>query len=74
MDQTAKQQPVTFGGEQDFHIQFVLSIYWCDMMDGKSAGYYEHDNWPTDGPEWVFSWRVVYPNGSTRKTLHRQIR
>src|SRR5262249_57821624 len=53
MDQTAKQQPVTFGGEQDFRIQFVLSIYWRDMMDGKSAGYYEHDNWPTDGPERV---------------------
>jgi hypothetical protein len=53
MDQTAKQQPVTFGGEQDFRIQFVLSIYWRDMMDGKSTGYYEHDNWPTDGPEWV---------------------
>ena len=53
MDQTAKQQPVTFGGEQDFRIQFVLSIYWRDMMDGNSAGYYEHDNWPTDGPEWV---------------------
>jgi hypothetical protein len=53
MDQTAREKPVTFGGEQDFRIQFVLSIYWREMMDDKPAGYYEHDSWPSEGPEWV---------------------
>jgi hypothetical protein len=53
MDQTAKQQPVTFGGEQDFRTQFMLGFYWREMMGDKPANYYDHDHWPTEGPEWV---------------------
>jgi Dolichyl-phosphate-mannose-protein mannosyltransferase len=53
MDQTAKQQPVSFGGEQDFRIEFVLGFYWREMMGDKPASYYDHDHWPAEGPEWV---------------------
>ncbi len=54
MAQSAKEQPVvSFGGEQDFRIQFVLAFYWREMMDDKRAAYYDHDHWPAEGPEWV---------------------
>jgi len=50
---TNEQSVVSFGGEQDFRIQFVLAIYWREMMDDKPAAYYDHDHWPAEGPEWV---------------------
>jgi len=52
-DHSNQDRVVTFGGEQDFRIQFVLAIYWREMMDDKPAAYYDHDHWPADGPEWV---------------------
>jgi hypothetical protein len=53
MAQNAKEQPVSFGGEQDFRTQFMLGFYWREMMGDKPANYYDHDHWPTEGPEWV---------------------
>jgi len=50
---TNEQSVASFGGEQDFRIQFVLAIYWREMMDDKPAAYYDHDHWPAEGPEWV---------------------
>jgi len=52
-DHSNQDRVLTFGGEQDFRIQFVLAIYWREMMDDKPAAYYDHDHWPAEGPEWV---------------------
>lgn len=53
MDQKTKEQPPSFGGQQDFRIQFMLGFYWREMMGDKPANYYDHDHWPAEGPEWV---------------------
>ncbi|HME87851.1 MAG TPA: glycosyltransferase family 39 protein [Chthoniobacterales bacterium] len=53
MAQSASTQPLAFGGEQDFRIQFVLAFYWREMMAGKPADYYDHEHWPSEGPDWV---------------------
>jgi len=68
MAQNTKTQPVaTFGGEQDFRIQFVLAFYWRELMDYAPAAYYDHDHWPAEGPEWVIfhreSFRQPVPSG-----------
>jgi hypothetical protein len=67
MDQNAKEQPVSFGGEQDFRTQFMLGFYWREMMDDKPGNYYDHDHWPNEGPEWVVfheeSFREPVPPG-----------
>jgi hypothetical protein len=68
MAQSAKEQPVmSFGGEQDFRIQFVLAFYWRELMDDKPAAYYNHDEWPAEGPEWAIfhkeSFRLPVPPG-----------
>jgi len=52
-DHSEESSGITFGGEQDFRIQFVLAFYWREMMDDKPAAYYDHDHWPAQGPEWV---------------------
>ena len=49
----SREQPVSFGGEQDFRTQFMLGFYWREMMGDRPANYYDHDHWPTEGPEWV---------------------
>ena len=53
MAENSKEQPITFGGEQDFRIKFMLGFYWRALMGDKEAGYYDHENWPSGGPEWV---------------------
>lgn len=54
MDQnTNPAEQISFGGEQDFRIQFMLGFYWREMMGDKPASYYDHDHWPTEGPDWV---------------------
>jgi hypothetical protein len=53
MAQNAREQPPSFGGQQDFRIQFMLGFYWREMMGDKPANYYDHDHWPAEGPEWV---------------------
>ena len=53
MAENSKERPVTFGGEQDFRIKFMLSFYWRTVMGDKEADYYDHQNWPNAGPEWV---------------------
>ncbi|MEY2542727.1 MAG: hypothetical protein QOE81_188 [Verrucomicrobiota bacterium] len=68
MVQNAKDQSVvTFGGEHDFRIQFVLAFYWREMMGDRAAEYYDHDHWPSEGPEWVIfhgeSFREPAPPG-----------
>jgi hypothetical protein len=67
MVQNAKEQPVSFGGEQDFRTQFMLGFYWREMMDDKPGNYYDHDHWPNKGPEWVVfheeSFREPVPPG-----------
>lgn len=67
MVQSAKEQPVSFGGEQDFRTQFMLGFYWREMMGDKPANYYDHDHWPEEGPEWVVfheeSFREPVPPG-----------
>jgi len=67
MVQNAKDQPVGFGGEQDFRTQFMLGFYWREMMGDKPANYYDHDHWPNEGPEWVVfheeSFREPVPPG-----------
>ena len=68
MVQNAKDQSVvTFGGEQDFRIQFVLAFYWRELMGDRPAEYYDHDHWPSEGPEWVIfhgeSFREPAPPG-----------
>lgn len=50
---SSKDQPISFGGDQDFRIKFMLSFYWHALMPDKEAVYYDHENWPTTGPEWV---------------------
>jgi hypothetical protein len=70
MAHNAKDQTtVSFGGEQDFRIQFVLGFYWREMMGGKPASYYDHEHWPPEGPEWVIfhgeSFREPIPPGKT---------
>ena len=61
------RQIATFGGEQDFRIQFVLAFYWRELMDDAPAAYYDHDHWPAEGPEWVIfhreSFRQPVPSG-----------
>ena len=46
-------EEISFAGEQDFRIQFILGFYWREMMDGKPAKYYVQDRWPSTGAEWV---------------------
>jgi hypothetical protein len=54
MDQnTSPAEGISFGGEQDFRIQFMLGFYWREMMGNKPASYYDHDHWPAAGPKWV---------------------
>lgn len=53
MAQNAREQPVSFGGEQDFRIEFMLGFYWRELMGDRPANYYDHDHWPNAGPEWV---------------------
>lgn len=53
MADNSKEQPISFGGQQDFRIEFMLGFYWREMMGDKPANYYDHDHWPTEGPEWV---------------------
>jgi hypothetical protein len=53
MAENAREQPISFGGEQDFRTQFMLGFYWREMMGDKPASYYDHDHWPREGPEWV---------------------
>jgi Dolichyl-phosphate-mannose-protein mannosyltransferase len=53
MAENAKEQPVSFGGQQDFRTQFMLGFYWREMMRDKPANYYDHDHWPAQGPDWV---------------------
>jgi Dolichyl-phosphate-mannose-protein mannosyltransferase len=68
MAEGSKQESViTFGGEQDFRILFVLSFYTRETMPGKAMEYYEHERWPTNGPQWVIfhreSFRQPVPPG-----------
>jgi len=53
MADNSKEQPISFGGQQDFRTQFMLGFYWREMMGDQPANYYDHDHWPTEGPEWV---------------------
>jgi hypothetical protein len=53
MAENAREQPPSFGGQQDFRIQFMLGFYWREMMKNRPAKYYDHDHWPFEGPEWV---------------------
>jgi hypothetical protein len=54
MDQNrSAAEEISFGGEQDFRIQFILGFYWRETMGDKPANYYDHDHWPETGPEWV---------------------
>jgi hypothetical protein len=53
MAENAREQPLSFGGQQDFRTQFILGFYWRELMGDKPAKYYDHDHWPTEGPEWV---------------------
>ena len=57
----------TFGGEQDFRTQFMLGFYWQHIMGNTPAAYYEHEQWPAGGPEWVIfheeSFRKPVPPG-----------
>jgi hypothetical protein len=64
MAENAREQPVSFGGEQDFRTQFMLGFYWREMMGNRPANYYDHDHWSTEGPEWV-----VFHEESFRKPV-----
>jgi hypothetical protein len=64
MAQNSREQPPSFGGEQDFRTEFMLGFYWREMMGGKPATYYDHEHWPTEGPEWV-----VFHKESFRRPL-----
>jgi hypothetical protein len=46
-------EEISFAGEQDFRIEFILGFYWREMMGEKPAKYYKHDRWPSTGAEWV---------------------
>jgi hypothetical protein len=52
-DHSETQAVITFGGEQDFRILFVLAFYSREMIPGKNMAYYNHEQWPINGPEWV---------------------
>ncbi|HEV2045517.1 MAG TPA: glycosyltransferase family 39 protein [Chthoniobacterales bacterium] len=60
MVENSKQSPVSFGGDQDFRIHFVLAFYWRETMPGKAMEYYEHERWPSGGPEWVIFHRESF--------------
>lgn len=52
-DRSDDESAITFGGDQDFRVHFVLAFYWREMMAGRNMFYYDHDQWPRAGPEWV---------------------
>jgi hypothetical protein len=52
-DRSDDKSAITFGGDQDFRVHFVLAFYWREMMAGQNMIYYDHDQWPRAGPEWV---------------------
>jgi len=52
-DHSETQAVITFGGEQDFRILFVLAFYSREMMPGRNMAYFNHEQWPINGPEWV---------------------
>src|SRR5205823_2980356 len=41
-----QKSPVTFGGEQDFRILFVLAFYSRETMPNQPMHYYEQGQWP----------------------------
>jgi hypothetical protein len=45
--------PVTFGGDHDLRIPFVLQFYWPTVAGDRKAEYYKQGSWPPQGPEWV---------------------
>jgi hypothetical protein len=51
---------VSFGGDQDFRIHFVLAFYWREMMPGQAMVYCDHEQWPTNGPDWVIFHRESF--------------
>jgi Dolichyl-phosphate-mannose-protein mannosyltransferase len=69
VDHSVQKSPVTFGGEQDFRILFVLAFYSRETMPNQPMQYYEHDQWPANGPEWVIfhkeSFEQPVPPGKT---------
>ena len=69
VENSIEKSPVTFGGEQDFRTLFVLAFYSRETMPAQPMQYYEHDQWPPDGPEWVIfhqeSFRQPVPPGRT---------
>ncbi len=60
VENSRQQSVVTFGGDQDFRILFVLSFYSNETMPGRAMEYYEHERWPHDGPEWVIFHRESF--------------
>jgi hypothetical protein len=66
-DRSEPESAITFGGEQDFRIHFVLAFYSREMMPGRAMAYYDHEQWPTNGPQWVIfhkeSFRLPVPPG-----------
>jgi uncharacterized membrane protein len=59
-DGSKEESVITFGGEQDFRILFVLSFYSRETMPDKAMEYYEHERWPTNGPQWVIFHRESF--------------
>ena len=68
-------EEISFGGDQDFRTEFILDFYWREMMSDKPVTYYDHDHWPTGGPEWVIfheeSFRQPVPPGKNSPDEHR---
>jgi len=61
MAQNAQEGPiVTYGGEQDFRIHFVLAFYWREMLPDQRMVYYDHEQWPLSGPQWVIFHRESF--------------
>ena len=69
VDNSIQKSPVTFGGDQDFRILFVLAFYSREMMPNQPMHYYEQDQWPAMGPEWIVfhkeSFEQPVPPGKT---------
>lgn len=52
-EHSKQESAVTFGGDHDLRIMFVLRFYLKYMMQEKATQYYGQGMWPVDGLDWV---------------------
>jgi hypothetical protein len=53
VEHSSPQRIVTFGGDHDFRIPFVLNFYWNETAPGRASEYFGRGLWPSDGLDWI---------------------